>query len=218
MSSKSIGILTCKNRGLVLVALPGMSRWLRGCRLLSVMTMLLMLFSAPVEAAIVQVQKAIGSTTAGNLVFATFLATPANGNLLIAIASNYAASTGPTTPGGWTLIRNDSNNNPGMAMYYKVAGAAEPTVVTVSGYGASTRLQLQIFEYSGMLTSGVLDQSNFNSGTDSTLESGTVTTTQQLELVMVGTALQAFSSFSAWSNSFTEQQDFVIGTGSTRLT
>lgn len=184
----------------------------------AVLAFTLLLSGTNAQAAIVQVQKTTGSTTSGTSVAATFGAMPANGNLLIAIASNYAASTGPTTPGGWTLIRDDSNNNPGIAMYFKVAGASEPTAVTVSGYGTSTRLGLQIFEYSGLLTSGVLDQSNFNSGTDSTLESGNVTTTQQLELVMVGTALQANSNYSSWSDSFTEQQDFVVGTGGTRIT
>lgn len=173
------------------------------------------------RAAITFVQTATGVTNGGTSVSATFGATPTQNNLLIAIAGNRDANaSGPTTPGGWSVALSQPNNSPGQIIYYKIAGAAEPSTVTVSGYGTSTRLGLHIYEYNGINVSSPLDQTASASGTGTTVSSGTTAVTAQAdELLIAGVVVNntnnPVTTISAWTNSFTQRNNFANGGGPT---
>jgi len=71
-----------------------------------------------------------------------------------------------TVSPGWSTAKYGPSHTPGQSIYYKVAGAAEPTVVTFSGYplGFDTRLGLHIYEYSGIDTATPLDVTDLADG------------------------------------------------------
>ena len=84
----------------------------------------------------------------------TFPSTPHQGNLLVAIVG--AGSTTAVTftaPTGWTSAFVQSTA-PSQAMFYKVAGASEPTTVQITASSVETTLGLQLYEfdYTGMDT------------------------------------------------------------------
>jgi parallel beta-helix repeat protein len=182
---------------------------------LSVLTAAALFWVEFAQAAPTLVQKKSGSSQDSASVAATFDAAPTSGNLLIAIAANRQTST-PATPAGWSVAIDQSNFAPGGIIYYRIAGASEPTTVTVNGYNATNqRLSLQLFEYSGVDT---LDQVNTASGNGTAVSSGSVTTTRADELVIAGVASTSSTSYSAWSNAFAEQHDFVVGGFGTQIT
>jgi hypothetical protein len=155
------------------------------------------------------IQSATGVTNGGTSVFATFAAPPSQNNLLVAIAGNRDAAT-VSAPSGWSVAISQTNNAPGQAIFYKFAGAAESTTVTVSGYGTSTRLGLHIHEYCGIDTNSPLDDWWFDSGTGTTVSSGGLVA-QANTLIVAGLVTNAETTFSAWANGFSELSDFVNG-------
>lgn len=168
-----------------------------------------------VFAATAFVQKKNTSSQGSALVAVTFDSTPTSGNLLIAIVANRVSST-PTTPAGWSVAISTTAVSPGQVIYYKTAGASEASTVTVTGYATTNqRLGIQVFEYSGVDT---LDQTNQNSGNGTSLSTGSITTTVADELLIAGVATVSSTNFSTWSNSFTEQHDYVIGGFGTQVT
>ncbi len=187
----------------------------RKCRLIFLIVMVLIFQSHIVFAVPAFVQKKNSSSQNVSSVAATFDSTPISGNLLIAIVSNRVSSI-PTTPTGWSVAISTTNVSPGQVIYYKIAGASEPTTVTVTDYATTDqRLGIQIFEYSGVDT---LDQTNQSSGNGSSLSTGSITTTVADELLIAGVVTLSSTNFSAWSNSFTEQHDFGVGGFGTQIT
>lgn len=173
------------------------------------------------EAAITQVQKINSSVNNNTTITATYPSTPTAGNLLIAIATNrIGVGTPPTTPGGWSVAIDKSNLGPGILVYYKIAGAAEPTGVTVATYSMSGPLGLQLFEYSGMDASSPLDITNFGTGSDATQEAALLSSTAVGPSLVIAAAANLTNAvtFNTWSNSFIEEYDFIAGTGGNRTT
>lgn len=169
-------------------------------------------------AQITLVRSATGSSSSSTSVSATYSSTPAQGNLLVAIAGNRdASSSGPNTPSGWSIAISEPDNDPGQVIYYKIAGASEPTTVTVNGYSSSMRLTLHIYEYSGTAASSPLDQVSSASGNSSSPVSGSITPAYTNVLILAGIASQSDGSYSSWSSSFTEQNDFNVGNPANRL-
>jgi hypothetical protein len=158
--------------------------------------------SSPVEQL---VQKATGTSTSSS-VSATFASTPTSGHFLIAICG--ARSLTINQPSGWSTAINESGTNPSQAIFYKVAGASESSTVTVTT-STTSYLGLQIFEYQNIASSSQVDVTNSNSGTGTTITTGNITTSQALDLIVVGVVINAGTSFSSWTNSFTEQNDFL---------
>jgi hypothetical protein len=182
-------------------------------RLCAAIGLALPLLAAPAaHGAIVLIQSAqAASAIDSNSISATFASTPGAGNLLIAVAGNLAASS-PSTPIGWTVAINESANAPGQAIFYRIAGAAEPTTVTVGGYGIATRLGLHVYEYRGIAYGAPLDQTASSSGSGTALSTGTTATTgQPEELVLAAFVIDAAASLGAWTSGFTERRDFVNG-------
>ncbi|MGD0765997.1 MAG: hypothetical protein ABR978_06795, partial [Dehalococcoidia bacterium] len=82
------------------------------------------------------------------------------------------------------------------------------TVTTSGGSSTSYGMGLQLYEYSGMAATSPLDDvATPNSGTGTSLTSGSVTTTQACDLLISGAAINTNATFT-WGNSFTEEFDF----------
>ncbi len=130
--------------------------------------------------AIAEAQAWVGASAgAGGTVTATYGSTPTQGNLLIACARGTSAFSNVSFS-GWTLAVQSFSNSGGspIAIWYKIAGASEPTAVTLL-WTASNPLNLSIGEYSGMLAAP-LDQTGTNPSTGVTglsKNSGTTTPT-----------------------------------------
>jgi len=156
------------------------------------------------RAAISLVQTANGISTGTIPAQATFPATPTQDNLLVAIAGIRESET-ISAPSGWSTAINQTGS-PGQAIFYKIAGASEPTTVAVSTSG-TTRKGLHIYEYSGVNT---LDQVSSDTGTGTAVSSGSVTTTSADEAIIAGLVINVEGSFNdaSWTNSFTEENDF----------
>jgi hypothetical protein len=144
----------------------------------------------------------------GTSITATFSSTPIEGSLLIAAFAPYAAHSGATAPGGWTLAESKDQATAAVSIgiYYRVAGASEPTGVTFT-YSPSSRLALHTLEYTGLLTSSPLDVTADNEGGAggvTSLASGTTAATAQArELAFVAFAHSATGR--TYTNGFTEQ-------------
>ena len=151
-------------------------------------------------------------------VFAVFDQPPAEGNLLVAVAGNRDGSAAPTTPSGWSVALSSPSGSPGQIVYYRIAGPAEPSTVIVKGYPITSRRGLHLYEYSGVDTSDVLEDSDEATGSGTNVSAGSVTAAGEA-LVVTAVTINANSHFSGWADSFTEQQDFVnAGTPTTKST
>lgn len=144
----------------------------------------------------------------------TLNTTPVAGNLLIlCVNADYDI---PTPPSGWTLVVKPAAFCIA-AMYYKVAGASEPTSITVT-QDTSSSMCLYVMEYSGMAASP-FDTNASVSLEGSPISTGTTPTTAQADELLV--AMAAFApdidtSVSSWSNSFVEKVE-VVPTAGTAL-
>ena len=163
-------------------------------------------FAAP---ALVQTNSFANSAN-GLSISVSYSSPPTAGNLLIAIAGNSAPVAVSSIPAGWSTAVQDTNRQPGQLIIYKVAAVAEPSDVTINYTGTGTRLGLQIYEYSGV-PAAILWQTGQSIGSGSPASSASVTTTTTDELVIAGFTVDDPASFSAWTNSFTERNDFVNG-------
>ena len=170
-------------------------------------------FHDTARAAAALVQKT-SNTTGGNggtTLTATYASTPTQGNLLVAVMGADIA-TAINTPSGWTLAVFASSTAESQAIYYKIAGASEATAVTITTVG-SAGLGLHLYEYSGIATTAPLDVASTTSGTGTATNGVSITTTGANDLIFAATTLDAQSSFTSWSNSFTKENDFSNSNG-----
>jgi hypothetical protein len=145
---------------------------------------------------------------------ATFATQPTAGNLLVAV-NGIANANGGSLPGisGWYSAGAAPNFVPGGAMFWKVAGASEPLSVTVTNAESDTQ-GLAIYEYSGIALPAFMEGS-FTTGSGSSLTSSVLTATSSSELIVGGFIVNANTSYTNWSNSFIERNEFKSGTVST---
>jgi hypothetical protein len=128
--------------------------------------------------AIAEAQAWVGASAgAGGTVTATYGSTPTQGNLLIACGRGTNPFSNATLS-GWTLAVQSFSTSGGspIAIWYKIAGAAEPTAVTLL-WTSSANINLSIGEYSGMLAAP-LDKTGTNPSdgiTSLSKSSGTIT-------------------------------------------
>lgn len=135
----------------------------------------------------------------------TFGSTPVQGHLLVAVhRCDDVTAANINTPSGWT-------KGPqvvaafGVTLFYKIAGASEPTSVTVTNVTAGPGC-LMMSEYSGNDTNiaTVLDTS-----TTTQVASGLTHTTSNLtianagDLIVVGIGLASAGTTTGWSNAWT---------------
>ena len=152
----------------------------------------------------VLIQKAHREATAATSVSATFSADPVANHLLVAIVGGMG-STVINLPSGWSSAINESGT-PSQAIFYKIsAGSADKSVTVTTG--TATDLDLRLLEYSGIKTVSPLDQTGSATGYDGSPSSGSVTTAQSVELLVVGSTSDGNAYTTGWSNSFTLELD-----------
>jgi hypothetical protein len=171
-------------------------------------------FSSPVHAAATLVQSANSVTNGGTTVSANFSTAATQNNLLIAVCGSGVGSVSITGPSGFSTAKNEAaiTTIPGQGIFYKIANGGETSISCASSL--NVRLGIQIYEYSGMATSGVLDAVNTTSSSSlgsNTPASGSVTTTSANTLLFAAVTMNANTSVSSWTNSFTPQGNFSNG-------
>ncbi len=154
------------------------------------------------------VQSGTGMANATS-VSASFPTPPMVNNLLVAIASNRDSIT-VNTPSGWSVAIAETVASPGQAIFYKFAGPSEPTNVTVTYSGSNTRLGLRVYEYCD-IDSAVTPLTGSASGTGTAVASGSVTTSLDDSVIVAGLVTNTQTSFSPWTNGFSELSDFNAG-------
>jgi hypothetical protein len=122
---------------------------------------------------------------------------------------HYGANRTPAIPAGWSKAV-ESNTGGETVVFYKVAGANEPSVVTLSVSGSAVFMSLAIFEYSGLsgVQSQVLDRAVFGSASNATsVSTGTTQATSQAsELLLASVGLNGSRTFqNTWTNGFSRQ-------------
>lgn len=156
-----------------------------------------------------------GAVTAGNFLMAVIrLGTQTI--TAITVSDNVNA-------GNWqqAFLQNDSANGRYLGVFYKEnsgGASAGSLIVTVSWATANdgSAKGLDIFEYSGILTSGALDQQTSTTpASTATPTTAGVTTTQADELLIGAFTFSTSSTVTtlAEGSGFTQQEDDTIGTG-----
>lgn len=131
---------------------------------------------------------------------ATYAATPRKGNLLIAVVRDDFGSF--TLPAGWIQAVSSGAARVG-AVYYKIAGASEPTVITLSDASASTSA-IAIYEYTGFSGVAQPDKTATASGTGTTTNpTGTTATTAAANELLIAYTTLAGTNTATVAASFT---------------
>ena len=166
-------------------------------------------------APITLIQATTGGGTGGTF-SATFTATPVAGDLLIAVAATRSDGT-IVGPAGWStaITGNGNSTYPDQTIFYKLAGAVEPTTVTITTTATGSGNGLQLYEYRGVTT---LANTGSTTGTGTVVSAGSVTTTTARALIVGGLTTKQGNSFTAgsWTNGFAEQNNFTQGAGGSR--
>lgn len=120
------------------------------------------------------VQNKNGLGTPVSQLVVTFDAAPTAGNLLIARAG--VSATGRTftiAESGWTQALHNSR----AVIFYKIAGASEPSTVTLDIAGGTTTVRMIVDEQSGADQTTPLGPTAQDTGTGTSLSSGTTAAT-----------------------------------------
>jgi len=156
--------------------------------------------------AISKVQNAVFIYETDASVTASFVSTPTEGNLMIALGRGSTDGSTRASISGWTnavytMTISTANT---MGIWYKVAGASEPKDVTLD-WTSSTTTYLAIEEWTGLMATPLDKVANVdNTGLVTSKSSGTTdTTTVADELCLAGFGLGTIVSEETWSNSFT---------------
>jgi murein DD-endopeptidase MepM/ murein hydrolase activator NlpD len=134
---------------------------------------------------------------------ATITAATAN-NLIIVVCSSSLAETLGVSTSGFSQAINESGTAPAQAIFYKVATGGETTVTCTYGTGTGNRAGIQIFEYSGLQTSSVLDLAGgASTGTGTSPATPAISTGNANDFLIGSVTTIANTAISAYSNSFT---------------
>lgn len=130
---------------------------------------------------------------------ATFDATPVQGNLLVAIAmdrsgGSLASGTAVISGSGWTqqigrdTLLADGDDRRSFCLFWKVAGASEPTTITIDNGTANNKaILLQEFESSTGQTYGFSEKADNDNGTTNSalsIATGTTASTSGDQLIV----------------------------------
>lgn len=163
-------------------------------------------------------QQAAENSAAAASVTATYGSTPTSGHFLIAVvrSNNAGAHTDPT--GLWTKVTGGeiATGNRHTSVWWKVAGASEPTAVQFN-CASATVSDLCLLAYSGVASASPVDQvSATENGSNVTSHTvGPVTTTVAETLLIAALGLSTASGGSvAFNNSFTIRSVIPAGNNS----
>lgn len=156
--------------------------------------------------------KVFGSTvTAGSQLFA-WLRIGAGSPASVVVSDNVNA-------GNWTnaVTISDATNGRSLYLFYKENSLAGTITVTASWLTAAGNDELHLYEYSGLLASGTLDQQiSANPTTTTTPTSGSITTTNANDLILGAFILSSSTTttLSSESTGFATQLSDTLGTAS----
>jgi len=150
-----------------------------------------------------------------------FAAGPAANDLLVAICGASTNST-ITAPAGFsTAVNENAAGLVSQGIFYKVATGSEGTAALSCGGGTagSTVWGMQLYEYRNTVTASPFDAKNAaaSTGSSTTLNSGSVTTTNANDLIIAGGFSLTNTAFGAWTSSFTGQQSNQSNVGGTKV-
>ena len=136
-------------------------------------------------------------------------------DVLVASRMYYGDDSTSTPPSGWTLIdyaseaTPETNSGHRLLLYYKVAGASEPSTYSWAMGGDGVQ-GIAIACYSGVNTASVIDTfiAQFN-GTNTSMSAASITTTVANTMLVFAGCAGDSASFSATPPSgYTERVDF----------
>lgn len=156
--------------------------------------------------------KTFGTTVGVTSMAAVYDATPRPGNLLIAVGNSDSDITMSST--GWNIAVSVVVAT-GLYIYWKIAGNAESTTVTI-GINVSDSGEIAIYEYTGNAASPLDKTASTNvSGTGSCGTGTTATTTQADELLFAAVGKDSTATWTglAWTNSFVTLSGPIAGNG-----
>jgi|GEM_PF-3472893 hypothetical protein len=176
-------------------------------------------FSANATITRVQSNSALG--TANTSISASFTTATTAGNW-------YGVLCRSGNQAGWTLSVSDTEGNTWLSLtaavsagshmsqiFYveNVKGGTTDTVTCTQSSGVSGTMAILILEYSGIATSGSLDQQNQTAGTNNTatLTGASITTTNANDLVIGGAGLGANTTFTAGTGYTLDVSDARLG-------
>ena len=141
-------------------------------------------------------------------VTATFGVTPTESALLLAL--HFTGSSVSNGPGGWSeaLLLTDGTNNDEGGIYYKIAGASEPSTVECTSVSADEQMLIAI-EVEGPWEVSSLDKTakDDTPTTSTDADSGNTATTAQADEFAIGLITVRTSTnnpiATTWLNSFT---------------
>jgi hypothetical protein len=155
-----------------------------------------------------RVQGPINSGThTGNALSASLSSTPTEGNLLIAVAGidsestkNYTVSSVTQTGVTWTRQVSSNFSLGGIyafgdiEIWAGVVGSGASKTVTAHFTNSTTYgISLTVCEYSGLVTSGFLDQKASNRGDSANPNTGTTNTTTQINELWIGAIVMDYT-------------------------
>lgn len=165
-------------------------------------------------------RRTTAANVTANAITATLTPKPIENNLLVAVmvtASVFANIN--SVPAGWTAAVHQDRSTANTSIWYKVAGAAEPTDTTF-GFTASVLSTLMLLEIRGIATAAPLDQvvsTDGGAGAVTGLSTGTTPATTQADEIAIAGWGQASSgaAYGTPTNNF--RQAAAVGS-SARLT
>jgi hypothetical protein len=145
------------------------------------------------------------------------LAVPAGvqaGDVMVAQVAMRSAGT-VAAPAGWTAVRNDSSGTQiSSFIYYKVAGAVEPS--SYAWTTTASRTAGGIAAYSGVSTTNPVDVSSGTNGSSTSLDAPSVTTTIANDM-LVGFWTARQQSVSGTPASMTQRWSVTSGGGASAV-
>lgn len=150
------------------------------------------------------VQTGTGTSASGSTVTGTWTTATTAGNLLVAFVScaNFASSL--STPSGWSKAVEKVNGSTDICTIFYSFNAASQTSQAFSV--PSGRANVEMAEYSGMLTtSSVLDQTKSGTSFGTTASGSTATTTSANEVWFCGVHVRTTGLTFSFNNSLVNE-------------
>lgn len=147
-----------------------------------------LVLASPAMASTAYVQSASGSTSGASL-GVSYSANVAAGDLLVGqFRANGTTKVSDSVNGSWTQAVSTTSEGVTHSIWYRQNAAAGKTTVTVSG-ATSGSLRAVLGEYSGVATSGALDQTSCNQGTATSVTTGATASVSTGDLLYAGVGL-----------------------------
>lgn len=171
------------------------------------------LVSAPRDASAVAsfVQKitpVVVNSNGAQSVSGTFAAAPVAGNLLVVVCSAAANVSFSTVPTGYSVAAPSVSGTVSQAIFYKISVGGDTSATCTASPKPRAALAIQMYEYSGVLTTGTVNGTATAVGTTNPAGSGTFTPTSSNSLVFAAiTNVTGAAPYTSPTSTFTVRSD-----------